>query len=94
MRLISIGPVSDRQRPGYTEARIEGIERAFCVRMICSRVQIEELAVVRERLEAVGEAFGDHQGSMIRSTQMFGVPAQETRRVSPDIDRDIEDLAL
>ena len=54
-----------RQRPGYRQARVLRMQSGFGAALIGLRMQIQQLGVGAQRLEAMGESRRDVQGAKI-----------------------------
>jgi len=65
------------------------MDRAFRTLTKRRRVQIEQFAIVNQRLKTVRESFGDQQALTVSGGKNFAMPAQKRGRPFSDIQGDI-----
>lgn len=85
MRPVTLGHLADRQRPADGEARVAGVQAAFRFWTVGCGVQINQLAIIGQRLEAVGKTFRNQQAPVIFRRKHRAEPVQERRRAAPQV---------
>ena len=85
--------IGERQRPCDTYRRINQADSAFRRRDIRPAVQVKQLAVIGEGLEAVGETLWDEQCAQVFTGKDLTVPAEESCGFAPKVYRHVEHLS-
>ena len=93
MSAVAVGDDRRRQRPGNREGRIVERHARFRLGDVGPRVAVDDLAVVGERLKAVGEALGDQECAAVFRREPFGMPLEKRRRIGPQVHGHVVDLA-
>ena len=93
MRAVTIGYVRHRKWPLNCNSGIVDIQRALGSRCKVFGVQVQQFAIVLERLESVRTPFGDEQRAPVGLRQNLGTPLEERFRSGANVDDHIEDAA-
>src|ERR1700684_1466707 len=94
MAFVAIRYDADRLRPGNRQHRIERQDAAFVIGGIIFAVEIDQLDIVRQRLEPMPASFGNKKRPAIVGQRRLHVRPKKSRRTAAEIDRDVADGAL
>lgn len=90
-RFIFFRYICNIQRPFYIYQWIIIVNGSFMVGAVKGGVQIKQLAVFFQGLEAMGKAIGDEHAFSVLRRKFFPMPLQKCGGVLPDIDDHIKD---
>lgn len=77
-------------RPGDIENRVQRTEAGFGIGAVGGTVQINELGVVNQRLETMGETVRDEKARTVSVLQDLTMPPEERWRTSSNIHHDVK----
>jgi hypothetical protein len=69
------------------------MDPGFCGGCIGGRVAVNQFAIGRQGLEAMGTSLGNQKRSPVIGRQLLGMPAKKRGGISPKVDGHIPDLA-
>jgi hypothetical protein len=77
MRTIAVRHFGNSAGPSNAQTRVLSVQCPFGLRRVQFGMEVQQFAVIRQRLEAMGEALRDEKTPIILCGENFSVPAQK-----------------